>query len=99
MELKEGIIVQAPCDGNTVKKGNKYLITEVFNGGDSFFIKSKSTGANLYCRVKNCRHLLGGDWIIVNPKPKKDHTKAITWFVIFIISLLFASGMFYLFSF
>ena len=64
MELKNGMTVIAPCDGNgEVKKGDEFVVSKVetlFYGMVAFELNNQGH----YCLLKGCAHINGKDWII-----------------------------------
>lgn len=68
MEKETKFYATALCDGNTIKKGEKFEIIEFDdyspNHGRSFVVKSKITGRKLFCLENKCGHLNDGNWKI-----------------------------------
>jgi len=65
MELKDGMTVIAPCDGNgTIKKGDEFVIKRLcLKNITSFEIKLKNE-TKLFCLLKECEQIELKDWII-----------------------------------
>ena len=64
MELKNGMTVIAPCDGNgTIKKGDAFVVRNVetlFFGIVAFELNNRGH----YCLLEGCAHINGENWII-----------------------------------
>jgi hypothetical protein len=69
-KLKNGMYVIAPDDYSGLTKGKKYQVIEPrvsINELVKYNFKIiDDKGNELYCLLKFCRHLGGGNWIISN---------------------------------
>ena len=69
MKLTNGMKVIAPsgcCEYLT--EGKEYLVVEVDVNFENHFHIISDKGIKSFCRIKNCRHLNGGNWIIKQQK-------------------------------
>ena len=64
-ELKKGESVKSPkIDCEYLTSEREYVVKKVFVDG-TFLIKD-DTGENIFCKVSDCGHLNGMNWILNN---------------------------------
>ena len=76
MKLKNGMKVIAPsgcCEYLT--EGKEYEVFDVEKNSDGIFFNVKADiGIKSFCRIKNCSHLNGGNWIIKSKSTPRNLT-------------------------